>query len=209
MHILPYLLHCMEEIQSAGWLGWLMFIALYAVCCLFFIPASVLTFASGAVYGFWGGTLLVLIANGLGSLLCLLVTRYLLRRWATRVFNRHKKWNAVVDAVQHDGWKIIFLTRLSPVMPFSLINYSLGLTRISVWHFLLATEVGSIPAIAVYVYLGKLMGSLAEVRHDAGHHGPWYWAAQAAGIVMAIAVTVYVTRMGSKALKKRMKKTNS
>jgi len=206
MHILSHLLHWMQDIQASGWSGWLFFIGLYAACCLFFIPASVLTFGAGAVYGFWGGTLLVLIGNGLGSVLCLLVTRYLLRGWARRVFQQHKKWNAVVDAVQHDGWKIVFLTRLSPMMPFSLINYSLGLTRISAWHFLLATELGSVPAIAVYVYCGTWMGNLAKIRADLRHHGAWYWVAQGVGLAVAIGVTVYVTRLASKALNRRIRK---
>jgi len=206
MHIITHLLHWMQAIQAAGWTGWLLFIGLYAACCLFFIPASFLTFGAGAVYGFWGGTLLVLVGNGLGSLLCLLVTRYLFRGWATRLFNRHKNWNAVMDAVQHDGWKIVFLTRLSPIMPFSLINYSLGLTRISAWHFLLATELGSVPAIAVYVYFGTLMGNLAKIRADLRHHGAWYWTAQGVGIAVAVGVTIYVTRMASKALNRRIGK---
>jgi uncharacterized membrane protein YdjX (TVP38/TMEM64 family) len=206
MHILSHLLHWMQTIQAAGWVGWILFIGLYAACCLFFVPASVLTFGAGAVYGFWGGTLLVLVGNGLGSLLCLLVTRYLFRDWASRFFQRHRKWTAVVDAVRHDGWKIVLLTRLSPIMPFSLINYSLGLTRISVWHFLAATEIGSVPAIAIYVYGGTLMGNLAKIRTDLGHHGAWYWVAQSAGIVMAVVVTIYVAHLASQALKKRMKK---
>jgi uncharacterized membrane protein YdjX (TVP38/TMEM64 family) len=208
MHLLSQLLHWMQDIQAAGWTGWLLFVGLYAACCLFFIPASVLTFGAGAVYGFWGGTLLVLTGNGLGSLLCLLVTRYLFRDWASRLFKKHPKWNAVMDAVQHDGWKIVFLTRLSPVMPFSLINYSLGLTRISVWHFLLATEIGSVPAIAIYVYFGTLMGNLAKIRADLRHHGAWYWVAQGVGLAVAIGVTVYVTRMASNALKRRIRKNS-
>ncbi len=206
MHLLSHLIHSMQAIQAAGWVGWLLFIGLYAACCLFFIPASVLTFGAGAVYGFWGGTLLVLVGNGLGSLLCLLVTRYLFRNAASRFFKRHRKWSAVVDAVQHDGWKIVLLTRLSPVMPFSLINYSLGLTRFSAWHFLAATEIGSVPAIAIYVYLGTLMGNLAKIRADLHHHGTWYWIAQGAGLLVAIGVTVYVTRIASKRLNQRMKK---
>ena len=197
----------MRFIQASGAWGWVLFIGVYALCCLLFIPGSVLTIAAGAVYGFFGGTLLVLAGNGLGSLLCLLVTRYLFRGWATRLFNKHKKWNAVMDAVQHDGWKIVFLTRLSPIMPFSLINYSLGLTRISAWHFLLATELGSVPAIAVYVYFGTLMGNLAMIRNDLRHHGAWYWTAQGVGLAVAVGVTIYVTRMASKALNQRIRKT--
>jgi uncharacterized membrane protein YdjX (TVP38/TMEM64 family) len=204
MHFLTHLLHWMQIIQAAGWPGYLMFIGLYAACCIFFVPASFLTFAAGAVYGFWGGTALVLAGNGLGSLLCLLVTRYLFRDSATRLFQRHEKWNTVVNAVQRDGWKIVFLTRLSPAMPFSLINYSLGLTKISVWHFLLATELGSVPAIAIYVYLGTLMGNLAKIRTDLHSHGAWYWAIQGGGLAITLVVTVYLTHVATKSLKKRI-----
>ena len=206
MHSLSHLLHWMQEIQGAGWSGYLMFIALYAVCCVFFIPASVLTFGAGAVWGFWGGTALVLIGNGLGSMLCLLITRYLFRRAATRFLKRRAKLEAVVGAVEHDGWKMVFLTRLSPIMPFSLINYALGLTKISVWHFLLATELGSVPAIAVYVYMGTVMGNLAKIRADLHRHGTWYWSLQGVGLFMAVVVTIYVTRVASRALKQRIRR---
>lgn len=196
----------MQDIQAAGWTGYLMFIVLYAACCIFFIPASFLTFAAGAVWGFWGGTALVLAGNGLGSLLCLLITRYLFRGLAARVFRRSRKLRAIARAVEHDGWKMVFLTRLSPIMPFSLINYALGLTRLSAWQFLLATAIGSVPAIAVYVYMGTVMGNLAKIRSDLRHHGAWYWTMQSIGLVMAIVVTVYVTRMASRSLKRRIKK---
>jgi uncharacterized membrane protein YdjX (TVP38/TMEM64 family) len=206
MHALPYLLHWMQEIQSAGWKGYLMFIALYAVCCVFFIPASFLTFAAGAVWGFWGGTALVLAGNGLGSLFCLLITRYLFRNWATSIFHRYKKLKAVAHAVEHDGWKMVLLTRLSPIMPFSLINYALGVTRLSVWHFLLATEIGSVPAIAVYVYLGTFMGNLAKIRSDLHHHGAWYWWLQGVGLFMALVVTIYVAHVATKSLETRIER---
>jgi uncharacterized membrane protein YdjX (TVP38/TMEM64 family) len=205
MHFLQLLLHWMQIIQASGWIGYLMFVALYAVCCIFFLPASFLTLAAGAVYGFWIGTVLVLAGNGLGSLLCLLVTRYLFRDWAARHFKKRPKLKAVVDAVQHDGWKIILLTRLSPVMPFSLINYALGLTKLSAWRFLLATEVGSMPAIAVYVYLGTLMGNLAKVRTGMHSDGPMHWVLQGTGLLVTIAVTFYIAHLSSKSLKKRMR----
>lgn len=205
MHVFHHLLYWMQIIQAAGWTGYVMFIALFAVCCIFFFPTSFLTFAAGAVYGFWVGTLLVLAGNGLGSLLCLLLTRYLFRGWASRQLEKSKRLKVMADAVQHDGWKIVFLTRLSPMMPFSLINYALGLTKLSAWRFFLATEVGSIPAIAIYVYMGTLMGSLAKVRTDMRSHGPEHWMIQGAGLVVTIAVTFYITHLASKSLRKRMR----
>jgi uncharacterized membrane protein YdjX (TVP38/TMEM64 family) len=80
----------------------------------------------------------------------------------------------------------------------------LGLTKLSAWRFLLATEVGSIPAIAVYVYLGSLMGNLAKVRTDMRASSPLHWAIQGTGLLVTLVVTVYITHLASKSLKKRM-----
>jgi uncharacterized membrane protein YdjX (TVP38/TMEM64 family) len=199
----------MGTIQHAGWLGWLLFIGLYAAACLLFIPASFLTLGAGAVYGFWGGTFLVLAGNGLGSLLSLLITRYLLRDWAKKYFDRHPRLRAVEDAVQHDGWRIVCLTRLSPVMPYSLINYSLGLTQISAFKFIAATEIGSIPSTCVYVYLGTLIGNLTKIGPDIRHHRPLEWVFQGVGLLFTIGVTIYITRLASRSLKKRMQAEKS
>ena len=199
------IVHWMQAIQAAGWVGWLLFIGLYAASCLLFIPGSILTLAAGAVYGFWGGTLLVLIGNGLGASLSLLITRYLLRDWAKRRLQRNPNLRAVEDAVAKDGWRIVCLTRLSPVMPFSLINYALGLTKISVGKFLFATEVGAIPSTCVYVYFGTLIGNLTKIGPDLRHHRPLEWIVQGVGLVLTIAVTIYVTRVASQAVKKRLR----
>jgi uncharacterized membrane protein YdjX (TVP38/TMEM64 family) len=194
----------MRMIQSEGALGWCVFIGLYALCCLLFIPGSILTVAAGAVYGFWGGCALVLVGNGLGSVFSLLITRFFLREWMKKRIEKHPRLQAVEKAVANDDWKLVFLTRLSPIMPFSLINYSLGLTKISPLRFLLATELGAVPATAVYVYIGTLMGSLARIGPDLKQHRPLEWGLQGVGLLIAIGVTIYVTRLASRALNERL-----
>ena len=194
----------MRFIHDFGPWGWAMFIGLYALCCLLFVPGSLLTIAGGAVYGFLGGSALVLAGNGLGSVLCLLVTRYFLRDWVARKIAASPRMRAVEKAVKNNDWKLVFLTRLSPVMPFSLINYSLGVTSISAWRFLLATELGAVPATLVYVYTGTLIGSLARIGPDLRQHRPLEYLVQGAGLVVAIGVTIYVTRLASHALKAQM-----
>jgi uncharacterized membrane protein YdjX (TVP38/TMEM64 family) len=200
--------HLMETIQAAGWVGWLLFILLYAAACLLFVPGSILTIASGAVYGFWGGTVLVLIGNGLGSVFSLLITRYLLRDWIKSKIARNKNMLAIEDAVASDGWRIVCLTRLSPIMPFSLINYALGLTRISAAKFLFATEIGAIPSTCVYVYFGTLIGNLTRIGPDLRRHQGWEWIFQGVGLVITIGATIYVTRVASQAIKKRLKSSS-
>lgn len=206
MHVgwLHHVLDWMRAIQGAGSLGWFLFIGLYALCCLFFIPGSVLTVAAGAVYGFWAGSALVLAGNGLGAALSLLVTRFLLRDWASRRIAKHPGLKAVKKLVAHDDFKLVFLTHLSPIMPFSLINYTLGLTEISLWRFLLATELGAIPATFVYVYIGMLMGNLARIAPELNRHRPIEWTIQGIGLVLAIAITIYFTQLARRALKHRL-----
>jgi uncharacterized membrane protein YdjX (TVP38/TMEM64 family) len=203
------IVHLMEAIQAAGWVGWLLFIFLYAASCLLFIPGSILTLASGAVYGFWGGTVLVLIGNGFGSLFSLLITRYLLRDWVKKKISKNKKMRAIEDAVAADGWRIVCLTRLSPIMPFSLINYALGLTKISAAKFLFATEVGAIPSTCVYVYFGTLIGNLTRIGPDLRHHQSLEWIFQGVGLLITIGATIYVTRVASQAVQKRLKSRNA
>jgi uncharacterized membrane protein YdjX (TVP38/TMEM64 family) len=195
----------MESIQHAGWFGWLLFIGLYAAACLLFVPGSILTLGAGAIYGFWEGTALVLAGNGLGALLSLLITRYLFHDRAKKFFARHQRMRAVEEAVAHDGWRIVLLARLSPVMPYSLINYSLGLTRLSVTKFFLATVVGAIPSTCVYVYFGTLIGSLTRLGPDLREHRPLEWIVQGVGLALTIGITAYVTWVASKSLKRRLK----
>jgi uncharacterized membrane protein YdjX (TVP38/TMEM64 family) len=90
-------------------------------------------------------------------------------------------------------------------MPYSLINYSLGLTRLSATRFFLATELGAIPSTCLYVYLGTLIGNLTKIGPDLRHHRPLEWTLQGIGLAFTIGITIYVTRVASQSLKRRMK----
>ena len=199
----------MQTIQGVGWIGWILFIGTYALACLLFLPGAVLTLGAGAIYGFWGGVALVLLGNGLGSLLSLLITRYLFRDWAKRHLARNPKMRALEEAVTRDGWRLVCLTRLSPIMPISLINYALGVTKISAAKFLFATEVGCVPATCFYVYLGTLIGNLTRIGPDLHQHQPWEWAVKILGLLFTIGVTVYITRLATTALHARIPSTSS
>jgi len=194
----------MQCIQSAGWIGWLVYLLLYSLACLIFIPGSVMSFAAGAIYGFWGGIAIALLGNGLSALFSLLITRYLLRDWAERFFARHPTMEDLGSAVQEDGWRIVCLTHLSPIMPFSLVNYAFGLTKISATEFLLATILGGIPASCVYVYLGTLAGNLATPDADISQHRTLIWCLRGLGLLATIGLTIYVARRANQALKKRL-----
>lgn len=194
----------MADIQSAGWIGWLPFIGLYIGSCLLFVPGSVLSLGSGAIYGFWEGVVLVLVGNGICAFFSLLISRYLLKDWASKYFARSPKMRALQTAVEKEGWKIVCLTHLSPVMPFSVINYAYGVTNISVCEFLLATELGSVPSTCIYVYLGTLLGNLAKIGPEIRQHGALEWILQGVGLAATLGVTFYISRLAAKTLDKQM-----
>jgi uncharacterized membrane protein YdjX (TVP38/TMEM64 family) len=115
-----------------------------------------------------------------------------------------EKFKAVDEAVAREGWKIVLLTRLSPVFPFNLLNYAFGLTQVSVKHYFFASWLGMIPGTIMYVYIGSLAGDLASLAAGGRTKtlGEWilYWV----GLLATILVTVFVTCLAKRALAMRM-----
>ena len=184
-------------IEQSGWVGWIWFIVLYTLSCVFFLPGSVLSFGAGAVYGFWQATVLVSLGSVAGALANFISARYLLRGWMERKFGQGPKFRAVNKAVTHEGWKLVILTRISPVLPHSLVSCAFGLSRISFWRYLLASWLGFLPLSAAYAYAGAVIGKAAK---GGIHQGPWAWAAYAVEIAITILITVWITRVAHKAL---------
>ncbi len=185
-------------IAASGWVGWIWFIILYTLSCVLFLPGSVLSFGAGAVYGFWGGTILVSIGSVAGALANFLTTRYLLRGWMGRKFAASRKFHALDHAATSDGWKLVILTRLSPILPHSLVSCAFGLSRISFWRFTLASWIGFLPISAAYAYGGAVIGRAAK---GGLHQGPWAWAAYSIELAITILITIWITRIAHKALK--------
>jgi uncharacterized membrane protein YdjX (TVP38/TMEM64 family) len=192
--------------QFAGWvdglgaLGPVAFIAGYALAVVGFVPGSVLTLAAGAIFGVLEGTLYVFLAATLGSAGAFLVARYLARRAVERRIEGDQRFAAIDRAVGAQGRKIVFLLRLSPIFPFNLLNYALGLTRVRLADYLVAS-LGMIPGTLLYVYSGKLVGDVATLAGGAGvERGSGYYAVLSLGFVATVVVTIAVTRIARRAL---------
>lgn len=139
-------------ISEAGPVAPLLFMALYAVAAVLFLPGSVMTLAGGALFGPVLGTFYNLTGATLGALLAFLVARYLAADWvAQRTGGRLKQ---LIQGVETEGWRFVAFTRLVPLFPFNLLNYALGLTRIPLLHYLLATYICMLPGALAYTYLG-------------------------------------------------------
>jgi len=193
-------------IDQLGWIGILMYALLYTLSCVLFIPGSILTLGAGIIFGVAKGTVIALISATMGATAAFLVGRYLAGEWVARWIAEKPMFRAMDQAIAEDGWKIVGLTRLSPVFPFNLLNYAYGLTRISLKHYFWASLVGMAPGCLMYVYIGSLAGSLAMLGEDTAERQRTNaeWAMYVLGLVATIAVTVYITRMARRALADRM-----
>jgi uncharacterized membrane protein YdjX (TVP38/TMEM64 family) len=191
-------------IDGLGAWGWAIFVGLYVVVTVLFLPAFLLTLGAGAVYGVLEGTALVSIGATLGATAAFFVGRYLARDWVAGRIEGHRKFRALDEAVAREGWKIVGLTRLSPAFPFVLQNYLYGLTRVTPRDYILASWIGMIPGILLYVYLGSLAGSLASVGASGHTRTPVEWALYGLGLAATVGVTVYVTRVARAALRERV-----
>ncbi|HVE15552.1 MAG TPA: TVP38/TMEM64 family protein [Chthoniobacterales bacterium] len=203
---LEWMTRGLEWVEHAGWLGWLGFIVIYTLTCVFFLPGSVLTVGAGAIYGFWGGTLLVSISNLVGAVVNFLTSRYLLRGWLNRKFADNKKFHALDHAIANEGWRIILLSRISPVVPHSIVSYACGLTKLSLAKFSFASWVGFVPISAAYSYLGAFVGKFARASAGLPHgtESRLTWLFYAVGLVVTIVVTVWSTRVAARALKTKV-----
>ena len=202
---LPGLLaRAMTWVAAQGAAGIAAYIVLYVIACLLLLPGSILTLGAGAVWGVAGGVPVVSVASTLGATAAFLVGRYLARDWVARRIEGNERFKAIDEAVAREGWKIVGLTRLSPVFPFNLLNYAFGLTRVSLRDYFFASWIGMIPGTVMYVYLGSLAGSLAALGAGQSTRTPAQWALYGVGLAATVAVTVYVTRIARAALAKRV-----
>ncbi len=187
-------------VDTLGFWGPLVFILGYAAATVGFIPGSILTLAAGAIFGLARGTLYVFVGATLGSTLAFLVARYFARGAIERRLENSPKFAVIDNAVANEGLKIVFLLRLSPVFPYNLLNYALGLTRVSLRDYVTAA-VGMIPGTFLYVYYGKAIGSLAAVAGGAEvERGAGYWVVLGIGLLATLVVTTFATRIARRAL---------
>ncbi|HEX9943307.1 MAG TPA: TVP38/TMEM64 family protein [Thermoanaerobaculia bacterium] len=193
-----------QWVEGLGVWGPVVFILGYAVATVAFIPGSLLTLAAGAIFGLVKGTLYTMIGATLGAAAAFLVARYVARGAIERKIAGNPKFEAIDRAVGREGFKIVALLRLSPVFPFNLLNYSLGLTRVGFWQYFLAS-IAMLPGTLLYVYYGKAAGSLAALAGGARtEKGPGSWIVLGLGLVATVVVTAFVTRLAGRALRQEI-----
>jgi uncharacterized membrane protein YdjX (TVP38/TMEM64 family) len=187
-------------VRSLGSLGVIAFIFIYNLATILFIPGSVLTLGGGAIFGLFRGSIYVLIAATIGATFAFLIGRYLSRDRISKLLEKYPKFQAVDRAVGSEGFKIVFLTRLSPLFPFNLLNYAFGITQVSIKDYILGS-IGMIPGTVIYVYIGSLTSDLAMIGMETSQANlQVQWLLNIIGFAATVAVSLYVTRIARKAL---------
>ena len=190
-----------EWVEGLGFWGPLVFILGYIVATVAFIPGSLLTLAAGAIFGIGLGVAYTFVGASIGATLAFLVSRYLARGTIERRLEGDARFAAIDRAVAREGLKIVTLLRLSPVFPFNLLNYGLGLTKVRLGDYVLACF-GMLPGTLLYIYYGKLAGDVAALAAgSATDRDAAYWTVLVVGLLATLAVTTIVTRIARASLR--------
>jgi uncharacterized membrane protein YdjX (TVP38/TMEM64 family) len=197
----PRLPGLVARIQRLGPAAPLAFVVIYACAVVALFPAAVLTLAAGAVFGVLKGAALAFAGAVAGSTAAFLLARYAFHDVVARRLASMPRFDAVERAVSAQGRRIVFFLRLSPLVPFNLLNYALGLTTVSLTDYVIASA-GMIPATLVYAYAGKVAGEAlaltgqAQVPRNASYYGLLL-----GGLAATIAATAAITRAARRALR--------
>jgi uncharacterized membrane protein YdjX (TVP38/TMEM64 family) len=193
--------NALEWIRGLGPTGPLSFLGIYVLATVLFLPGSILTLGAGVVFGLVKGSVICSVSSTLGATCAFLVGRYLARGWVETKIDGNPKFKAIDEAVAREGWKIVGLTRLSPIFPFNLLNYAYGVTKVPLRGYFFASWIGMLPGTVMYVYIGTLAGDLATLSAGGSPTTTTaQWILRVVGLAATVAITVYVTRIGRKAL---------
>ena len=193
-------------VETHPTLAWIAYVATYIVATVLVIPASILTLAAGFVFGLPLGVVLVSIGSVLGASAAFLVGRFFARDWVAKRIASLPRFQALDRATRHDGFVIVFLTRLSPLFPFNLINYGLALTSVRFRDYFLASWIGMLPATILYVYIGSVAKDLTELTSGGVQGGVVGRVLLFVGLAATVLLTIIITRKATRTLARHLER---
>lgn len=192
--LIPWL----EWIRTAGPKGWAVFAAIYVLCTVLMLPASILEGATGFLLGPILGAAVASFSATFSATLSYLLAKTVLRDFVAKRVEQDPRFRAIDATIEEGGTYLVVLLRLSPLAPFNVINYMLGLTRVRMRQFVLGTWVGSLPAVILYTWIGSTVHNLTDLVGEGAHSNP---TAQLVGLATTIVASVLVARFAQTALK--------
>lgn len=185
-------------IQKAAWfpenglLGIVAWLLLYVILALLIAPASLHKFISGVLFGFWAGWAIAFVGAFLGAILPFWLTKKYLYNWVDGKMKGKPTLRALKKAVSEDGLRCVFLTRVSLVIPYPVLNYGFGLTDVT-WKDYVLGSTGMIVPGALYAYWGSKAADLSVAMNEGRD---WtYWSAISVSIIITIWIVVYLRRI--------------
>ncbi len=187
-----------NRVEQLGPAGVVVFIGVYAIATILLFPGWIFTVAAGLLFGLAGGTAAALSGATLGAALAFLVARYLVRDSVQKFAKSNPRFQAIDQAIGENGWKIVGLLRLNPLIPFNISNYFYGITAIPFWQYVLVSAIGMLPGALLYAYLGAVGKATlgAESLPSTGHY-----LLLGIGLAATVAGTIIITRLAQNALK--------
>jgi uncharacterized membrane protein YdjX (TVP38/TMEM64 family) len=184
--------------------GPIVYVAFVILATILFLPGSVAMMIGGFLFGFLPGFAFAAIAIPLGAQCAFEFGRWVARPWVRKRVASSQRMRAVEAALQEQAFIIVVLTRLSLIIPFNLLNYAYGATSVRASVHWLATAIGMLPAVALFVYLGTLARDLGQILSgEAAPSELGYWIL-AAGITAIVAATWIIHRTATKALERHL-----
>jgi uncharacterized membrane protein YdjX (TVP38/TMEM64 family) len=180
------------DIRDSGWIGVGAFVLLQLLATLSgVLPASLTAVAAGTIYGILPGFGIAATTTLVGAYLAFALSRSVFRPQIQRWIARNRKLQSLDEVVSVDGWRLVAMLRVSPVMPFSVTSYMLGLSRISLSDYLIGT-LASLPALLGYVSLGVVTD--AGLAAWTGSDSPIRSALLIIGALAIIAMAVWTVQ---------------
>ena len=189
-------------INTLGWIGIVIFILVYIAACIFLIPGSVLTLGAGFIFGVTLTSIAASIASTLGATAAFIISRYFARERVLKKFEGKPFFHEIDMSVASKGWKMLFLLRLSPVVPFNILNYAMGLTSLKLKEYVLVSWIGMLPGTIMYSYIGSLASSLMTINSTIRQKTTPEWIIYGTGLLATVVVTIMITRTARNALSK-------
>ncbi|EFA82369.1 hypothetical protein PPL_04794 [Heterostelium album PN500] len=144
-------------------LGGLVYMGVFILLIIFLVPVTIPTILGGILFKQWFGMLFVWTSSMIGATIAFLLGRYVFRKSIAKKIENNKKLVAIDQAIGQEGWKIVLLLRLTPIVPESLLNYALAVTNVKLSHYLICSGIGLLPGVSFFIYMGTMIGNISDI----------------------------------------------
>jgi len=191
-------------VETHRTLAWIVYLATYIIATVLVVPVSILTLAAGYLFGLPLGVVLASVGTALGASGALLVGRFFVREWIEKRIADLPRFQALDQATRHEGFLIVFLSRLSPLFPFNLINYGLALTSVRFRDYFVASWLGMLPITILYTYVGSAAKNLTDLTSGGLQSGAFNQTLVLVGLAASVVLTVLITRKATRTLSQHL-----